>query len=80
VERGADVKWFRESKREYIEVETMNGHHARNALAKLDRGDYLDEDGNPPSVQEHITLRSELQRRITDLDQEQASESGGPDV
>jgi len=71
--------WHSESKGD-VEVATMNVHHARQALAKLERGDYLDDEGNPPSAQEHITLRSELQRRITDLDQQAASESGGPDV
>lgn len=62
------MKWFSEGRKQHVEVGEMNAHHARAALAKLERGDYFDEDGNPPSVQDTITLRSELSRRIRDTE------------
>lgn len=62
------MKWFSEGRKQQVEVGEMSAHHARNALAKLERGDYFDEDGNPPSVQDTITLRSELQRRVRETE------------
>ena len=56
------MKWFG-SKGE-IEVEDMGEHHARNALAKLRRGDYFDASGNPPSAGEAASLESALMEHL----------------
>ena len=58
------TKWWSESRKGYQSVEDMGAHHARNALAKLDRGDYFNEAGEAPGVVETVELRSALQRQV----------------
>ncbi len=74
------MKWYSEGRKAHVDVDAMGLFHARAALAKLERGDYLDVTGNPPSAGEHLELRSALQARISQLDEQQAAASGGPDV
>ncbi len=53
------AQWFSE-KKGVVDIGTMNEHHARNALAKLRRGDYFDAGGNPPSADEYAELEAAL--------------------
>ena len=56
--------WWSSGKRMTIEVETMNQFHARQALAKLERGDYFGEGGDAPTPDESEALRNALTRVI----------------
>ena len=58
------TQWWSSSRKVAEDVDRMHPAHAQRALDKLERGDYLDQTGNPPSAQDHITLRSALKRVI----------------
>ena len=61
------------SKKAALIIEAMTLPHARNALAKMDRGEYVGSDGGPPSAQEAIELREALEQRILDIEAERAT-------
>ena len=61
------------SKKANVMVETLPLPHARNALAKLNRGEYAGENGEPPGLTEELELREALEQRILDLESERAA-------
>lgn len=61
------------SKKAAVIIEAMSLPHARNALSKLGRGEYVGPDGGPPSTQDALEIREALEQRILDLEAERAA-------
>lgn len=53
------MKWWSDSKGEWMEISDMHGRQVANAIKKLRRGDYAPP-GEPLSVDEELRLDQEL--------------------
>ena len=72
------MKFWSASRKGYVAVEDMSFHHARNALAKLDRGDYLNEQGEAPGAVDTVELRNALQRQVRNTARPDQVDEGFP--
>lgn len=62
------ASWYSSSKKQQQPVEQMTLPHARNVLAKLNRGEGVSEDGTPLHEQAEGELREALELHILELE------------